>query len=1374
LDGRVGGDTGAGEDVNSLGGDSGVVEDRHPLGGDHDGGVGGNAKGNRDVGGRKTRGGLEDHPHQINSLSREARTSSAQPHSTSILDIGSQVDVYRQSSCLISQVRRAKKSVNTVSIGGKSIISHEGLSSLSNAYELVSSDKLPCDLLSIVGLEKRFDFVSAASCKVNGNDSLDSLLFKDRENGRLKHFLRQRDSTSALHNLFVISEFSRSELSQKKHPVLIHGCFGVDLNADRPLQLCEKQSGFSKSQIFRARAAQLMIRRFGFKSSAQIKKIILRHSVSQVSNPINSTDIDRATSIYLNRERLNGVSTLKKVSVIVSDPSPYQEHRKIANSAEIDLFFVNNRPYVLTILHPLHYIEARSVKNKTGRILCDKISSIFTDFKVRGFDVSCCWTDGEPGIVSQRDAIQKSTNVLFQNHPPLAHASRSEIGNKVVKNSYRVIRCSLPYQLPISLDPYLIAFCCFLINALCCETRADDTPSREIMLERKLNVDKELVFEFGQFVTTQDVKLGKNSAVQDRVADSIYLGLCPSGSTVFLLDSQEVVDRTRLWPAVASSDSIDFMNALWAKQRQTLKGLPNTEGEWIFRGKVLIDNTYDIEPPISELEIPAPASNTSDPKITSETSDVSTAPALETSPPKISDDQKLDVSDSTTSDVSENTSSHDSKTSSPEISESTSSNDTGTPSPIHLPIDEIQAPWLKVDPIELATKVAREKEEAREKAAKLYEDLIMDDKQIVTRRLTKARDKILAQKHLSGKSKAKLINSIELYEDTNQPLIVCGLSVRQSIVDYGEERTNNAIIEEIDNLVNNKVFDPVRESSLSSTERKLIIGCKLFLKPKVCTSTSMLLRLKARIVMLGNFEDRESYDSVSSPAVAVESILTLLSVAAYEKHEVRIFDQIACFLQNDVLEGSTTFMKLNPFISKLLVERYEQYLPFLDEKGCFCGRLSKTCYGTLQASRQQFLAMKEVLVGKMNMTQSHKDPCIFVKLMDSGNYVRCGLYVDDNLTCGTTADLDIFEAEYRSHIPLITVEKGPHLQHLGVTLDLSKSGECLLSMKKHISKIVNQWKDIHSIMKEKGHTTSAPLKEPLLSESKSKSHSDDRVFKLDLVSDDLPKSDEDQQRDKMPPYLQEFFRSSVASCLYVARKCRFDIPATVAYLSTRTMKASYCDLHKLQRLISYLHFSKDTELVLCPKGIFVEVYVDASFACHNTCRSHTGCAICIGGCFIHARSVKQKVNSKSSCEAEVIAMSDSAGMILWMNQFLEELGYTDLPPVHIHEDNSSAITLWQSGFPRNDASKHLAPRYFFVTDLVLRNLVSIDHIITEEQIADLLTKGMVGDKFYGFRNKILNGFTTRDTLASNTARLRTSLEYATFLEWCLNYYQDLQ
>jgi len=116
--------------------------------------------------------------------------------------------------------------------------------------------------------------------------------------------------------------------------------------------------------------------------------------------------------------------------------------------------------------------------------------------------------------------------------------------------------------------------------------------------------------------------------------------------------------------------------------------------------------------------------------------------------------------------------------------------------------------------------------------------------------------------------------------------------------------------------------------------------------------------------------------------------------------------------------------------------------------------------------------------------------------------------------------------------------------------------------------------------------------------------------------------------------------------------------------------------------------------------------VDASFATHKYSRSHTGCAVAIGGAFVHCRSIVQGgTSSKSSCEAEIRAMSDSAGMILWINQFLEEVGFTDLPPVHIHEDNESSITLFKAGFPKNHASKHYEPRYFFLTSLLEEKLV---------------------------------------------------------------------
>ena len=95
--------------------------------------------------------------------------------------------------------------------------------------------------------------------------------------------------------------------------------------------------------------------------------------------------------------------------------------------------------------------------------------------------------------------------------------------------------------------------------------------------------------------------------------------------------------------------------------------------------------------------------------------------------------------------------------------------------------------------------------------------------------------------------------------------------------------------------------------------------------------------------------------------------------------------------------------------------------------------------------------------------------------------------------------------------------------------------------------------------------------------------------------------------------------------LYVGRKCRFDVAATVAYLTARVGKADVSDLQKLQRLISHLQSTIDLEFILKPKGMFVEVFVDASHKSHSPKgNSHTGCAIALGGSFIHGRSVKQK------------------------------------------------------------------------------------------------------------------------------------------------------
>ena len=67
-----------------------------------------------------------------------------------------------------------------------------------------------------------------------------------------------------------------------------------------------------------------------------------------------------------------------------------------------------------------------------------------------------------------------------------------------------------------------------------------------------------------------------------------------------------------------------------------------------------------------------------------------------------------------------------------------------------------------------------------------------------------------------------------------------------------------------------------------------------------------------------------------------------------------------------------------------------------------------------------------------------------------------------------------------------------------------------------------------------------------------------------------------------------------------------------------------------------------------------------------------------------AMSSKQKLNTRSSTEAELVALDDSIGMILWTKRFLEAQGYKGVKHV-IDQDNQSTLKLAKNG--RTSAGK---------------------------------------------------------------------------------------
>jgi hypothetical protein len=113
------------------------------------------------------------------------------------------------------------------------------------------------------------------------------------------------------------------------------------------------------------------------------------------------------------------------------------------------------------------------------------------------------------------------------------------------------------------------------------------------------------------------------------------------------------------------------------------------------------------------------------------------------------------------------------------------------------------------------------------------------------------------------------------------------------------------------------------------------------------------------------------------------------------------------------------------------------------------------------------------------------------------------------------------------------------------------------------------------------------------------------------------------------------------------------------------------DWAKLKRLLQYLNRTLDDFLTLGADNMTtMDTWVDASYAVHADMKSHTGGAILLERGAAMSKSSKQKLNTKSSTQAEVVGASDYVPNSIWAAHFLEHQGYV-LKRNIFHQDNQS-------------------------------------------------------------------------------------------------------
>jgi hypothetical protein len=136
------------------------------------------------------------------------------------------------------------------------------------------------------------------------------------------------------------------------------------------------------------------------------------------------------------------------------------------------------------------------------------------------------------------------------------------------------------------------------------------------------------------------------------------------------------------------------------------------------------------------------------------------------------------------------------------------------------------------------------------------------------------------------------------------------------------------------------------------------------------------------------------------------------------------------------------------------------------------------------------------------------------------------------------------------------------------------------------------------------------------------------------------------------------------------------------------------------------------------------VYVDAAHATDLvTRRSITGLVFMICGGPLVNKSKIQPTVSTSSTEAEFLAAVHAAKIAKYLRSILSELGYAQLRPTTLFEDNAAAILMVNASRPTPRA-RHIDIQHFALQELKAANEIVLSHIPGVVNSADSLTKSL--------------------------------------------------
>jgi hypothetical protein len=511
------------------------------------------------------------------------------------------------------------------------------------------------------------------------------------------------------------------------------------------------------------------------------------------------------------------------------------------------------------------------------------------------------------------------------------------------------------------------------------------------------------------------------------------------------------------------------------------------------------------------------------------------------------------------------------------------------------------------------------------------------------------------------------------------------LSFDQAMKSDEADLWKEAALKEIDALVEKGTWKEVAKTD--ATER-ILPGTWVFKRKR--NPSGAVTKHKARYCVRGDLE--ETKEDNHSPVCASSTVRLFLVLSLILDWYTCSIDFSNAFVQSYLPDGKKIWI----------------HLPrgFGSTNGSgTCLQLIKSLYG-IGAAPKLFYETAIRAFTKLGFKQSRYDPCLLFR----SDCFLC-LYVDDvGIAAAKESTIDELIAQLRK-LGFELTKENSFTEFLGIDFVKQPDGSILLTQTGLIDKIL------------------------------------EATNMVDCNPNSIPASPQALGTDEIGPAMTESWNylSVVGMLLYLTTNTRVDIAFPVSQVARFSANPKQSHATAVKTIIRYLKGTRLMGTIMRPQNnLNVEMYVDADFGglygCEDdrnptSAKSRTGYVILLAGCPLVWRSQIQKCVTKSTVEAEYVALSDALQVMLPLKRMIVELSTAlSLPPTisatilaTVFEDNNGALILATTQRLTN-RTKYLLLRWhwfwgFYPSEFLVLKIES------RNQRGDYLTKQLTRDGF---------------------------------------------